>query len=183
MSRDLGIAVNTVKAWIGILEASHQLCRVRPFFKNKGKRLVKSPKMYFTDTGFFSYLIGAREPHYAWQGPSAGALLETAVFVELMKCFTNKGRVPSIYFWRTSRGEEIDFIVELGTKLLPLEVKVTQTPSPAAAKNIDGFCELFADESLPGIVVCLTQSRVPLTRHCAAVPFFELADAVESLIK
>ncbi|HRX87505.1 MAG TPA: ATP-binding protein, partial [Phycisphaerae bacterium] len=85
LARDLGVAVNTVKSWLSVLEATHQVFVLRPYFENFGKRLVKSPKVYFTDVGTLCYLVGLKDAEHAAQGPMAGSIMETAVLGELVK--------------------------------------------------------------------------------------------------
>ncbi|RME23171.1 MAG: ATP-binding protein, partial [Deltaproteobacteria bacterium] len=112
IARDIGIAVNTAKAWLSVLEASHQVMVVRPYFANVGKRLVKTPKVYFTDAGILSHLVGIESAKHAASGPMAGALIETAVLGEIAKVYWHRGKRPRIYFWRTAAGTEVDFVVE-----------------------------------------------------------------------
>lgn len=182
ISRDLGLAVNTVKAWMRVLEASQQLYLLRPFYKNKGKRLFKSPKIFFVDSGLYSHLVGLSDVEHALRGPLAGPLMETAVFGELLRAFTNKGKVPAIYFWRTSGGEEVDFIVEIGQEIIPIEVKVTKTPSLSLTKNLNNFCQLFQKEVKTGYLVCLIDKETALTENINAIPFrdfpLKLADSL-----
>jgi predicted AAA+ superfamily ATPase len=104
VARDLGIAVNTAKAWLSVLEATFQVIVVRPYHANVGKRLVKTPKVYFTDTGMLCYLAGLKDPEHAATGPLGGAIFETAVLLEIVKVFVNRGEEPHVYFWRTSAG-------------------------------------------------------------------------------
>ena len=112
LSRDLGIAVNTVKAWLSVLEATYQVIVLRPYFANVGKRLVKTPKIYFTDVGTLCYLAGLRDPEHAASGPMGGAILETAAVSEIYKTLIHSSLDPQIYFWRTSAGTEVDIVVE-----------------------------------------------------------------------
>ena len=122
IARDLGVAGNTVRAWLSILEATYQVIVLRPYFSNIGKRLVKTPKVYFTDVGTLCHLIGLRDPEHAALGPMGGAILETAVFSEIFKTLTHCGMNPRIYFWRTLSGSEVDFVVEVAGQLTPIEV-------------------------------------------------------------
>jgi predicted AAA+ superfamily ATPase len=98
VSRDLGVAVNTVKAWLSVLEATFQVILVRPYFANIGKRMVKSPKVYFLDVGTLCYLVGLRDPEHAASGPMAGAIFETAVLAEIVKTLVHRGEEPQVYF-------------------------------------------------------------------------------------
>ena len=100
LARDLGIAVNTAKRWLSILEASYQVVILRPYHANLGKRLVKTPKVYFTDTGTLCHLVGLRDPSHAAAGALAGALLETAVVGELLKTALHRGETARLHFWR-----------------------------------------------------------------------------------
>jgi hypothetical protein len=122
LARDLGTAVNTAKAWLSVLESGYQIAVVRPYFANVGKRLVKTPKVYFTDTGTLCYLTGLKDPQHAAAGPMGGAIMETAVSSEILKTITHQGIDPEVYFWRTSAGSEVDFVVAAEGKLVPIEV-------------------------------------------------------------
>ena len=104
LARDLGVAVNTAKAWLSILEATFQVTILRPYFANVGKRLVKAPKVFFTDVGTLCHLVGLRDPEHAASGPMGGSIFETAVVAELVKSYVHRGEDPKIYFWRTSSG-------------------------------------------------------------------------------
>lgn len=143
MAREIGIAVNTVKTWFSILEASFQIVLLKPYYENLGKRLVKIPKLYFLDPAIPAYLAGLRETEHAIRGPMGGALFENAVFAELYRTFVHHGEQPRLFFWRTAAGHEVDFILDLGHTLVPIEVKLTATPKPAMAKSLEKFSSLF----------------------------------------
>ncbi len=170
LARDLGLAVNTLKAWLSVLEATYQIFVLRPYFGNLTKRLVKTPKVYFLDTGILCYLVGLREPEHAAAGPMAGAIFETAVMAELVKGLLHRGEDPALYFWRTSRGAEVDFLVSTARGLVPIEAKATGTPTLAMAA---GIRELQADlgaRARPGYVVNLGTERRPLGPGVEALP-------------
>ena len=139
VATELGLALNTVKAWISVLLASYQIIILQPYHANLGKRLVKRPKVYFTDTGTLCYLVGLRDPLHAMQGPMAGAIMETAVVAELTKAYLHAGDEPHLAFWRTARGSEVDIIVEDQLRLYPVEVKASATPRPDMARGIVEF--------------------------------------------
>jgi len=174
LARDLGVAVNTVKAWLSLLEATYQAIVLRPYFANVGKRLVKTPKVYFTDVGTLCYLTGLKDPEHAASGPMGGAILETAVLSEIVKTLTHQGVEPQVYFWRTSSGTEVDIVVEAGGKLVPIEVKLSTTPRPAMASSIKTFQDDFGDRAMPGYVVHPGDVRLPLGSNVTALPFVEL---------
>ena len=174
LSRDLGIAVNTAKAWISVLEATYQVVVVRPYFANVGKRLVKTPKVYFTDVGTLCYLVGLRDPEHATSGPMGGAIFETAAVSEIFKTLTHRGIEPGIFFWRTSAGAEVDIVVEFGSRLVPIEVKLSSTPRPAMASSVKIFREDFGEKAAPGYVLHTGDVRLPLGSDITALPFIEL---------
>ncbi|MBU4385576.1 MAG: ATP-binding protein, partial [Actinobacteria bacterium] len=174
LAKDLGVAVNTVKAWLSVLEASYQIIVLRPYFANIGKRLVKTPKVYFMDTGTLCYLTGLKDPEHAASGPLGGAIMETAVLSEIVKVLTHQGLEPRVYFWRTSAGSEVDILVEVAGGLVPIEVKLTATPRTTMASAIRTFQADFGDRALPGYVVHPGEIRLPLGPGATALPFSEL---------
>ena len=174
LARDLGVAVNTVKAWLSVLEATYQVIVLRPYFVNVGKRLVKTPKVYFTDTGTLCYLAGLKDPEHAASGPLGGAIMETAVLMEIVKTLTHQGTEPRVYFWRTSAGAEVDIVVETADGLVPVEVKLSATPHPSMASSIRTFQEDFAEKALPGYVVHTGDIRLPLGPKVTALPLIDL---------
>jgi len=144
LARDLGAAVNTAKAWLSVLEATFQILVLRPYFANIGKRLVKTPKVYFTDTGMLCYLTGLRDAEHAALSPMNGVIFETAVLLEIVKTLWHRGEEPQVYFWRTSAGMEVDILVETRGRLIPIEVKLSATPRPAMAAGIMAFARISA---------------------------------------
>lgn len=174
VSDDLGIAVNTAKAWLSVLVASYQVVVVRPWFANTGKRLVKTPKVYFTDTGTLCFLTGLRDPRHAAEGPLGDALLETAVLAEIGRTLWHRGEEPQVHFWRTAAGAEVDFLVENGTDLIPIEVKLSATPRPRMAAAIERLRSELGERVRPGYVVHPGTVELPLGRHATALPFARL---------
>jgi predicted AAA+ superfamily ATPase len=173
ISRDLGAAVNTLKTWLSLLEASYQVIVLRPYSSNVGKRLVKTPKVYFTDTGTLCYLSGLKDAGHAASGPLAGALLESAVLSEIIKTLAHRGDDPHVYFWRTSNGSEVDFIIEANGKLIPVEVKLSATLQPAMASGILAFQKDLGKRAAAGFVLHPGDVRLPLAPRVLGVPFGE----------
>ncbi len=169
LSRDLGVAVNTAKAWLSVLEATHQVIILRPYFANIGKRLVKTPKVYFTDVGTLCQLTGLSDPNHAAAGPMAGSILETAVLGEIVKTLWNRGPEPEAYFWRTSAGEEVDFLVQVSGTLVPIEVKLSATPRPAMASSIRRLQEGLGHRVGDGFLVHPGEGRLPMAPRVTAV--------------
>jgi len=174
VSRDLGIAVNTVKAWLSVLEATYQVFVLRPWFTNMGKRLVKSPKVYMTDTGLLCHLAGLKNPDHAAAGPMGGAIFETAILMEIVKAALGRGEEPRVYFWRTSYGAEVDFVVDTGDRLVPVEAKLSSTPRTGMASGIESFRRALGARAAPGWVVTTARDRLPLVPGVTAIPFSEL---------
>ena len=174
VSRDLGVAVNTVKAWLSVLEASWIVAVVRPWSGNLGTRLVKTPKVYFLDTGLLCHLCGYGDAAQAASGPAAGAIFETAVFGELYRHAAHRGRPPRIHFFRTATGHEVDFLVEHEGGLVPVEAKATATPVPGHAAGILRLRERLGDVVRPGFVVHAGERRGPLAAGVEALPLGSL---------
>ncbi|MFH1957549.1 MAG: ATP-binding protein [bacterium] len=171
LSNDLGVAVNTVKAWISVLEACNQIILIKPFYKNKGKRIIKSPKVYFLDTGFLCYLLGITHKEQVFKGPAAGQLFETVVLGEVIKNFYNNGEIPRIFWWRTSYGEEVDFIIERNGKIFPVEVKMSSKTNKDSARGLFSFYKIFKDNIKKCILVNLSDKKMILGNKIECQPF------------
>ena len=171
VARDLGVAVNTIRAWLSVLEATYQVTVVRPYFVNVGKRLVKTPKVYFADVGTLCHLAGLKDPEHAAAGPMGGAILETAVLSEIVRTITHRGEEPRVFFWRTTAGTEVDFVVESAGRLIPIEVKLSGTPRTRMASAIRTFRQDLGSVAGPGYVVHPGDVRLPLGPGVTALPF------------
>jgi predicted AAA+ superfamily ATPase len=122
-----GITRNTVDSWLSVLQTSFILYTLQPYYRNFKKRLVKSPKLYFRDTGLACSLLGIRSPEELFQYYQRGAIFENFVVNETCKAFYNQGRRPPAFFWRDSSQHEIDLLLNLGTALRPIEIKAGMT--------------------------------------------------------
>ena len=157
-----------------MLEASYQVTVLRPYFANVGKRLVKRPKVYFTVMGTLCHLVGLKEAEHAASGPMGGAILETAVLSEIVRTLTHRGIEPRVYFWRTIAGTEVDFVIETGGKLVPVEVKLSATPHRAMAAAVRIFLKDMKDSAMPGYLVHPGDIHLPLGSGVTARPFADL---------
>lgn len=173
LSRDIGVAVNTIKAWVSVLEASGQIILLKPFYLNKGKRIIKSPKIYFLDTGLLCYLNGISSESQIFKGPLSGQMLETAILGEVVKNFYNQGKIPRVFWWRTSHGEEVDFIIEDKGIIMPIEVKLSAKINNNMAKNLNSFCKLFSDKIDKAFLVSLSKEKLVLEKKITVIPFVE----------
>ncbi len=174
LARDVGVSVNTAKDWISILEASFQIFILRPYFANIGKRLVKSPKVYFTDTGLLCYLVGLRDIEHAASGPMGGAIFENLVVAELFKIYIHRGEEPALYYWRTAAGSEVDMVIETQDQLVPIEIKQSETPRPEMAKEIVNFQKDFEGKASHGYVIHPGSMTLPLGKGVVTFPFANL---------
>ncbi len=127
LANDCGINTSTANSWLSVLEASYIIFVIRPHHKNFSKRIVKSPKLYFYDTGIVCSLLGIKSEGELFRHYLRGGLFESFVLSELMKYEYNRGRRPQIYFWRDNHGHEIDCIMERANKLIPIEIKAGKT--------------------------------------------------------
>lgn len=127
LANDCGISHNTAKAWLSVLEASYIIFLLKPYHKNFGKRLVKTPKIYFYDAGIVSWLLGINNVAQISVHPMRGALFENYIVAEIVKEKYNRGEKANLYFWRDNIGNEIDILEEQGNKIVPIEVKSGQT--------------------------------------------------------
>jgi hypothetical protein len=127
LASDCGVTHTTAKRWLSVLEASFLVLLLRPHHVNYGKRLIRSPKMYFLDTGLLGYLLDIRSPQELRHHAARGALFESFVISELHKQFMHRGETPRLYYWRDAAGREVDLLIESGRHLIPLEAKSAQT--------------------------------------------------------
>jgi predicted AAA+ superfamily ATPase len=174
LARDVGVAVNTAKDWISILEASFQIFILRPYYVNIGKRLIKAPKVYFVDTGLLCYLVGLRDTAHAAAGPMGGALFENLVVSDLYKSYLHRGEEPALYYWRTVAGSEVDLVIDTQSGLIPIEIKLSETPRPEMAKEIRAFQQDFKENSLPGYVIYPGNMVLPLGQGVSSLPISSL---------
>ena len=170
LARDVGVAVNTAKDWISILEASFQVFILRPYYANIGKRLIKSPKVYFVDTGLLCSLVGLRDVEHAVAGPMGGAIFENLVISDLYKTYLNRGEEPPLYYWRTAAGAEVDGIIDTQSGLIPIEIKLSETPRPEMAKALHTFERDLKGKALPGYVIYPGDMTLPLGQGVIALP-------------
>ena len=137
LAAPLGVSVPTINEWLGILEVTGQILLVPPYYENFGKRLVKSPKLYFVDSGLACHLLGIPSAAALRTSPFLGPIFEGFVASEILKDRANRGGTPNLYYFRDERGLEVDFVVDQGNrKLALLEAKATRTPRPEMARGL-----------------------------------------------
>jgi len=173
LARDVDVDQKTAKAWIAILETSGLVYLLPPWHSNLTKRLVKTPKLYFLDTGLCAYLTQWTSPESLEAGAMSGALLETFVLGEILKSYWHNGRAVNLHFYRDRDGNEVDLLIEQDDRLYPIEIKKTATPSRTASRNFQFLTRLGRPVG-PGAVLCLKETPVPLSAEVTAIPILGL---------
>lgn len=176
LSDDVGISSTVLKEWLNVLEASFIVFRLQPYFENFGKRLVKMPKVYFTEVGLATWLLGIKSADMVGRDPLMGNLFENMVMTEALKARLNSGNTPDLYFYRDQRGFEIDLLLAENRKLYPFEIKAARTWSNTFSTNLKRFSERES-KIQPGTVIyagTLKRSGTP-----AAVNFTDTAEVIK----
>lgn len=150
---ELGVSHHTVKHWLSVLQASFVITLLPPCFENFGKRLIKSPKLYFMDVGLACYLLDIENINQLARDPARGGLVENLVISEMQKARLNCGKQPNLYYYRDSQQVEIDVIYKAGHQLIPFEIKATDTYRKAHFKSIKYFKNLVGERCEEGYLV------------------------------
>ncbi len=153
LAADCGITHNTAAAWVSILEASYIVFLLRPHFVNFNKRLVKMPKLYFLDTGLCAWLLGIRDGEQLAFHAQRGALFENLAVSEFLKARFNRGQQADLYFWRDSKGLEVDLLLEDGVNLTPVEIKAGQTVADDFFSSLKKWCALSGKATRPALLI------------------------------
>ncbi len=169
LAKDTDISIPTAKKWLSILRASFQIFLLQPYYSNITQRLIKTPKLYFLDTGLCSYLAEWTSPQALEAGAMSGAIFETYVFTEILKSYWYKGLEPTIYYYRDKDKKEIDFVIEKNQRLYPIEVKKGTIPKKDWIGHFSVLSR-FKREIGNGIVICMTETALPIDDKNDAVP-------------
>jgi hypothetical protein len=153
LGNDCGISHSTARRWLSILEASFLVTLLRPHHANFGKRLIKSPKLYFLDTGLLCYLLRIRSPGDLRIHAGRGSVFESFVLAELMKNALHQGWEPDVTFWRDATGHEIDAVLERGRERVAVEIKSAQTVAESFFSGIDYWRRLVGNPEAPAALV------------------------------
>jgi hypothetical protein len=164
LGRDVGISQPQVHRFLNVLEASFLAIRLGAYAVNRTKRLIKAPKLYWCDPALALHLAGEDAPR--------GAHFENLVLCDLLAWRDLQPRAPAILYWRTADGAEVDFVIESGRRLLPIEVKAAARLTPADAKGLEVFLAEYGDRSDGGLLVYDGAEVYPLTRRVLAVPWW-----------
>lgn len=166
LARDTGLARTTLQRYLNLLEVSYQLVRLEPYSVNRTKRLVKSPKIYWSDVGLALHLSEAQD--------CSGAHLENIVCTDLLAWREMESARPSILFWRTSSGEEVDFVIEGKGKLLGIEVKATRNPGLNDTRGLRAFIQEYGDSALGGLLLHGGDEVFWITERVLAAPWWKV---------
>ena len=164
LARDIGLAPNTAKRWLSVLEATQQIFLLEPYHRQRSKRLIKAPKLYFADTGLLCFLQGFRRPedlaaHALW-----GAVWENLVISEVRKRLLATGHPPPIWFWRTAHGDELDLLIEIGPeRFVAVECKTAERVTAGALKSLPRLAGEYGPRAVVAArVACRTGTAYPL---------------------
>lgn len=169
LARDVEVDNKTVKSWLSILEASGLVYLLQPYHRNLTKRLVKTPKLYFLDTGLAAYLTKWPDAESMEAGSMSGAILETWLFAEILKSYWHNGLEANLFFYRDTDQREVDLLLEVGDTLYPVEFKKTASPSQNVARQFTAL-EKLGKTIGAGAVICFVERDIPLSQTVTAIP-------------
>ena len=171
LARDTGISPATAKKWLSVLVASGQIFLIESYHRNRGKRIVKSPKLVFADTGLACYLMGFKSRQDVLSSPLAGSLWETFVTGQIIRHYSFRGKKPPIWYWRTPYGQEVDLIIEEGGgKLTAIECKLSEHPSDKDCSGIRALERFYGKVMiLNAFIACRTPVKFKLAPEIFAM--------------
>src|SRR3989339_940921 len=174
LANDCGISNHTARSWISVLEASYIIFLLQPHFANFGKRLVKTPKLYFHDTGLAAWLLNIQNAQHLSIHPSRGALFENIIVSELLKQRYNSGSSSNLYFWRDNLGDELDVLIDNGVNLIPVEIKSGATITADYFRTLDKWKKITGRDTQSYLIYA---GRERLTRHNIIItPWRDIGD-------
>lgn len=172
LANHLGIALSTVKQWVSILEASGLVFLLPPYHQNFSKRIIKTPKLYFVDTGILCYLLGIRTPDELKGHPLIGSIYETFIISECYKRISHLGEIPRLYFWRDKSGREIDLIIDEGLMGFPIEIKLAKTYSSEFSNSLEYWLSLKGNQASKGEVIYTGDQILNAKSNIPAIPWY-----------
>jgi predicted AAA+ superfamily ATPase len=176
LANDAGVSHTTARAWLSVLEASYVIFLLQPYHSNISKRLVKSPKLFFYDVGLAAFLLGIENETQISRDPLRGSLFENMVVAEALKHRFNQGRRSNLYFYRDSKGNEVDLLFVNGQDLFPVEIKAGMTITRDYFKGLTHFQKVFADRTPKGSGLVYGGGEVQQRMGVSVVGFQGLSD-------
>ena len=177
LSNAVGVSAKTIKQWLSVLEASYVVVKLPPYFENFGKRVVKSPKYFFTDVGLLAYLLGLETPSQVLRDPLLGSIFENLVVIEVLKQQYNSGYDANLYFFRDSNGNEIDLLCKTSNGLVGIEIKAASTWHGKFAKQLVRFAA--NSHPLNQSLVVYNGVELELSNGVNAISYDKLAPALQ----
>lgn len=174
LANDTGVDVKTIGSWISVLEMSFIVFRLKPYFKNYNKRIIKMPKLYFTDTGIICSLLGIENETQLVPHPLRGNIFENAVILDFLKRRYNAGKKNNLYFWRDNTGHEIDLIIDYAEQPIPVEIKSSQTVSQEFFKGLKFWNKI--SETQGGYVVYAGSKSQHRSNNINVLSFAEMCE-------
>jgi hypothetical protein len=169
LANNVGVSQPTIKSWLSILQASGLVYILRPYYNNVGNRFIKTPKVYFMDTGLACYLTGWKTPEVLESGAMSGNMFETYVVSEIIKSYWHNGKQPDIYHYRDKDKREIDVLLHENGTLYPIEIKKKSNPDKGDIKAFN-VIETLKQKRGSGAVVCMALTHLPLTDDVNIIP-------------
>ena len=168
IAKAIGVSSPTIKSWISILERTGIIVLLRPYASTLTNRIVKTPKIYFMDTGLCAFLCRWPNAETLENGAMDGAFLETYVVSEIIKSYYNTGKISDLYYYRDIDKKEIDLLIDKGDRIYPIEIKKAKNPTHAD-KNID-VLKVFKKKVEPEIILCMSDKLIPYSRNAWLCP-------------
>lgn len=165
LSNDVGVSSTTIKDWISVLTASFIVFELPPYFENIRKRVVRSPKFYFTDVGLAAHLVGIRSAEQAARDPLRGSLFENLIVLEVLKSRLNRGLRPDLSFYRDTHGNEVDLVIRAGRRLVPVEIKSAATFNEQFLRGFESFRDAAGNRVGPGAVLYAGDQELEFKGH------------------
>jgi uncharacterized protein len=170
LGRDVGISANTAREWISVLQASNQIALLEPYYRSLGKRLVKSPKLYFTDTGLAAFLLGFQTATTLWTSQAAGALWENYVITQWIRWRDWEHPEASLWYYRDQVGAEVDLLIEQDAALTLIECKLASRPDLRDLRGISAVRKHFGKSVKRAFIACTSESTFSVSPDTTAVP-------------
>ena len=180
LANDTGISHTTAANWISLLEASYIVFQLQPYFRNISKRLVKSPKLYFYDVGLATFLLGIENEKQLSRDPLRGNLFENMVIAEVLKYRFNQGKRGNLFFYRDSKGHEVDLLLAEGPDLFPIEIKAGMTVTRDFFKGLAYFARVFPDNLPRGGGLVYGGEDAQKRSDVTVVPFYQLYELLSA---
>ena len=172
ISNRIGVSQPTIKKWISLLETSGAVFIMKPYYKNFSKRIIKTPKLFFIDTGLLCFLLGIRSRNELFSHPLWGNIFETFIISEIYKRCSHLLEIPPMYFWRDQTGNEIDLLLELGSDVIPVEIKSSKTYHPEFKDAVYKWMGLKGNNAHKGVVLYNGDEVIGKTKPVSVIPWW-----------